>query len=149
MFDCSDPAPGTTVWSSSARVLVDQGVFVSSHALDRFREHHPRAGFRGSLASISCSDEVEPGLIAPFLRRRLEAVRDRYFIVADRLGTWVVTRNRRADGLPWFAVTYLRFDAHQQAVAERLLGGVSSRLSASDARGVCLIDESLLDWSAR
>lgn len=101
--------------------LVEQGVWVSRHALDRVREHHPNAGVRGALALLARADEVAAGFIAPFLDRRLEDVRDRYLIAADRKGCFVIVRAGGSGRLPWTMITYLRFDAHQEDVASRLL----------------------------
>lgn len=106
--------------------IVEQGVYVTQHALQRLRLHHPSAGVRGALALLSRAEEVAPRLIAPFLGRGPDAVRDRYFVSACRRGVFVVARGRREGGFPWVLVTYLRFGPHQQLVAERLLGVTSS-----------------------
>lgn len=103
-------------------VVVEQGVYVTRHARQRLQLHHPNAGIRVALALLARADEVEPGLIAPFLGRGLDAVRDRYFVSACRRGVFVVARGRLEGGFPWVLVTYLRFGPHQQAVAEQLLG---------------------------
>lgn len=103
-------------------VVVEQGVYVSPHALQRLQLHHPKAGVRGALALLSRAEEVEPGLIAPFLGRGLNAVRDRYFVSACRRGVFVIAKGRHEGGFPWALVTYLRFGPHQQSVAEQLLG---------------------------
>lgn len=104
------------------RSLVDEGVYVSGHALERLREHHPNVGVRGALALLARAQEVEPGFIAPFLGRPLEAVRDRYLISADRRGVFVIVPGPEGASFPWTARTYLRFGPYQQAVAEQLLG---------------------------
>lgn len=116
-------ASGRRDASQPHSILVDQGVWVSPHALDRVREHHPNAGVRGALALLTRAQEVEPGLIAPFLGRRLEAVRDRYLISADRCGAFVIVRAADDAHFRWTMRTYLRFDAHQEAVAAQLLDG--------------------------
>lgn len=103
-------------------VVVEQGVYVSRRALRRLQLRHPRTGVRGALALLSRAEEVEPGLIAPFLGRGLNAVRDRCLVSACRRGVFVVARGRLDGGLPWVLVLYLRFGAPPQAVAERLLG---------------------------
>lgn len=102
--------------------VVEQGVYVTLHARQRLQLHHPNAGIRGALALLARAEEVEAGLIAPFLGRRLDAVRDRYFVSACRRGVFVVARGRLEGGFPWALVTYLRFGPYQQAVAEQLLG---------------------------
>lgn len=102
--------------------LVDEGVYVSLHAPERLREHHPNVGVRGTLALLSRAREVEPGFIAPFLGRSLDGVRDRYFVSGDHRGVFVIAPSRKVGPSPWTAVTYLRFAPHQQAVAEQLLG---------------------------
>lgn len=104
-------------------VVVEQGVYVSPHALQRLRLHHPKAGVRGALALLSRAQAVEPGLIAPFLGRGLNAVRDRYFVSACRRGVFVVAKSRHEGAFPWALVTYLRFGPHQQSEAARILGG--------------------------
>lgn len=108
--------------SQPLSTIVQQSLWVSRHALERLREHHPKAGVRGALALLTLAQEVEPGFIAPFLGRRLEAVRDRYLISADRGGVFVVVRAPEGARFPWTVVTYLRFGDNQQAVAVRLLG---------------------------
>jgi hypothetical protein len=102
--------------------LVEEGVYVSPHALDRLREHHPNVGVRGALTLLAYAQEVESGLIAPFLGRSLNAVRDRYLVSCDRRGVFVIAVSRSAGPSPWTAVTYLRFGPYQQSVAEQLLG---------------------------
>lgn len=99
---------------------VVEGVFLSEHLLERVREHHPRAGVRGGLALLERATEVEPGLVAPLLGRRLESTNSRYLVAYDRRGVFVIepTPDRP---FPWTGVTYLRFGAYQQEVAERLL----------------------------
>lgn len=102
--------------------LVEEGIYVSPHALDRLREHHPNVGVRGALALLARAQEVESAFIAPFLGRPLEAVRDRYLVSFDRRGVFVVAPSRTQGPSPWTARTYLRFGPYQQAVAEQLLG---------------------------
>jgi hypothetical protein len=106
----------------SSPSIIDDGVYVTGHALDRLREHHPRAGVRGALALLGRAEEIQPGLAAAFLGRSLDAVRDRYFLSADRRGIFAVAPSYEGRSFPWALVTYLRFGAHQQEVAERLMG---------------------------
>ncbi|MBM4367834.1 MAG: hypothetical protein FJ102_16595 [Deltaproteobacteria bacterium] len=107
---------------ASSPSIVDEGVYVTPHALDRLREHHPNAGVRGALALLARAQEVEAGLAAAFLGRSLDGVRDRYFMSADRRGIFAVARSYEGRSFPWALVTYLRFGPHQQDVAERLMG---------------------------
>ena len=102
--------------------VVADGVFVTFHARERLRLHHPNAGVRGALALLDRSTEVEPGFIAPFIGRRAETLQDRYFVATDRSGVFVVARSFEGGTFPWALVTYLRFGQYQQEVAERLLG---------------------------
>lgn len=102
--------------------VVEQGVYVTHHAVDRLRLHHPNVGIRGTLALLTKAEEVEPGFIAPFLARSLAGVGDRYFISACRRGVFVVVPGRQGGSFPWALVTYLRFGSYQRDVAEQLLG---------------------------
>lgn len=99
--------------------VVEQGVYVTSHALERLRIHHPRV--RGVLCLLAKAEEVEPGFIAPLLGRPLEAVRDRYFLSADGWGVFVLAPARSGGPSMWVLVTYLRFGPYQREVARRLL----------------------------
>ena len=125
------PSPQTQPWSptqrdsgsraTSKRVAVEE-VYVSEHALGRLRQHHPSVGIRGTLALLMAATEIEPGMAAAFLGRSLEAVRDRYFLSADRRGIFTLARSFEGRGFKWVIITYLRFGQYQQEVAERLLG---------------------------
>lgn len=95
-------------------------VFVTSHAQERAHEHYPNMGVRGILTLLRRSIEVEGGTIAPLLGRSLEAVRDRYFLTADRRGILVVKAADRPGWAPWVLITYLRFGETQAATAKRL-----------------------------
>lgn len=101
--------------------ILDEGVYVTRHALDRLHEHHPNAGVRGALSLLASSIEIEPGLAAAFLGRSLNGVRDRYFMSADRRGIFAVTPNREGQTFPWVLITWLRFGAYQQEVARRIM----------------------------
>lgn len=94
---------------------------MTRHALQRLQEHHAHIGFRGALGFFSRAVEVEGAIIAPFLGRRLEDVRDRYYVTHDGMGVFVVVRARQSDKRPWVIVTYVRFGDYQRSVAQRLL----------------------------
>ncbi len=113
---------GACSHASPSRMVVEQGVFVTSHAVERLREHHPRVGIRGTLALLARATEIEQGLAATFLGRSLAGVRDRYFLSADRRGIFAVARSFEGSSFHWVLVTYLRFGNYQQEVAERLMG---------------------------
>lgn len=101
--------------------LLNEGVYVTRHALDRLREHYPDTGIRGALRLLERATGIDPGLAAAFLGRSPNGVRDRYFMSADRRGIFTVAHSREGCSFPWALVTYLRFSAYQQEVANRLM----------------------------
>lgn len=102
--------------------LVDQGVWVSAHALERVRVHHPHTDVWGVLALLARAEAVTAGFVAPLLGRRLEDVRDGYLVSPDRRGCFVVAASTVRARFPWTLITYLRFFEYQTQVATRLLG---------------------------
>jgi para-aminobenzoate synthetase len=100
--------------------ILDQGVFISRHTLERLREHYPRIGVRGALDLLGQANEEEGAFIAAFLGRSIKEVQDRYFVTADCQGVFVIARGRKEGDLPWQTVTYLRFGAYQQEIARKL-----------------------------
>ena len=106
--------------SASGRAVVDAGLYITGHATERFRKHHPHADWRMGLRCVASAVEVSQGAIAPLIGRSVKAVPDRYFLTADRQGVWVVAPGRPGASRPWSAVTYLRFQAYQKQLAERL-----------------------------
>jgi hypothetical protein len=102
--------------------IVDDGVFVTRHALERLQLHHPCSNYHDALRLLGAAQEMEAGLAAPFLGRSLAGVQDRYWMASDRRGIFVVVRNRTQGSFPWVLITYLRFGPYQQAVAVRLFG---------------------------
>lgn len=117
----SEGSSGQSHARDGLSTVVEQGVYVTGHALDRLRLHHPRVGVRGALALLAEAREVEPGIIAPFLGRSLEGVRDRYFLSACGWGAFVLAASRSAGRSKWVLITYLRFGPYQHEVAQRLL----------------------------
>lgn len=100
-------------------------VWVSRHAADRIREHHPHAGVNGCRALLAIASPVQPEVVAGLLGRSLEGVRDRYLVAADRRGVFVVAAYSEAtrpgsDALPETLVTYVRLSPSQVEAAVRL-----------------------------
>lgn len=95
-------------------------VWVSNHAMERLHELHPSCGVVGACRLLSEAEEVAPEAVAPLLGRRLAAVRDRYFLAADRRGVFVVQRFPNESVRGWTLVTFLRFGPQQTACASRL-----------------------------
>ena len=120
-MDHTERTSGLSRTRDRLSTVVEQGVYVTRHALDRLRIHLPRVGVRGALALLALADEVEPGFIAPFLGRTLTGVGDHYFVTACRNGVFVVAPARLDGPSRWALVTYLRFGPYQREVALRLL----------------------------
>ena len=92
-------------------------LFLSRHATDRVREHHPNARIRGTLAMLNRAEEIESGTAAGLMGRKPGETPDRYFLAFDRRGIFVIARGNY---MPWTLVTYVRLGDSQQEVALRL-----------------------------
>lgn len=92
-------------------------VFITRHALDRYREVWPGIGIRGVLRKLARSECIDRQIVAPFLGRRLEAVRDEYWLAHDLTGLFVIVECPVRGP---YVVTFIRFGAKQREVAARL-----------------------------
>lgn len=97
-------------------------VFVTRHAQERLREHHPYAGVRGALAMLSRSTEVSGGVVAGLLHRSIEATQDYYYLSEDYSGIFVLVWSREGAESEMTMITYIRLMPSQQAEARRLWG---------------------------
>jgi hypothetical protein len=66
-------------------------LFVTAHALDRVRAHHPGIGVRGVLLMLADSEQIEGGALQGLLDRQESAARDAYFLAPDRWGLTTAT----------------------------------------------------------
>lgn len=100
-------------------------VWVTTHALDRLREHYPGIGVRGARTLVDASRWLEPGEVSGFLQRSTTACRDHYWLSPDLGGIFVVADGRTAllTDRRWSLVTYLRLTPAQQDQALHLWGG--------------------------
>lgn len=92
-------------------------VQITRHALERLACHHPDVDVDSARALVSASFEVDRSVAAGLLFRRMESTRDVYLLTPDRRGLLVLVPKR---GGRLVLITYLRFQASQVAVAERL-----------------------------
>jgi len=88
--------------------------FISTHTLERLREHYPAIGFRGARQMIEESTPMDPALVAAILQRSMERVRDHYRRTPRGDGIFVIVK--RDNG--WAAVTYLRLSPSQVQLLE-------------------------------
>lgn len=100
--------------------VVDDGVHVSVHALDRLREHHRDADRAQILGLLARATELAPETTQQVLGFRRLATSHRFFVAQDARGAFVVGRNDRCP-CPWVVKTYLRFDARQRRIAVSLV----------------------------
>lgn len=92
-------------------------IYVSRHAKARAQEVWSCIGVRGIRRMLPESFEVDRGLAASFLGRRLEDVCDTYLMAPDLKGLFVIIPG---DGRGPVVVTFIRFGAKQREVAARL-----------------------------
>lgn len=87
---------------------------VSHHAIDRYREHHPRATKEDLLEALRPGVEVDP-LVAwqALCRRGSPPSGERYVLPIDFTGLFVVAPPRQVGWTPT-VVTYLRFSPSQR-----------------------------------
>lgn len=83
-------------------------LYVTRHAVERLGEHHADADLALAASLLAAAVEIDPGLAAGLVRRRLEGVQDHYLLTADGRGMFVVARARPELGPAWVVVTYLR-----------------------------------------
>lgn len=101
----------------------DSDVWVTRHALERLELHYPGVVAHSARGILGKSAELDAGAVLPVLGRRTSKTNNtRYFLPPDRRGLLVVepeTRNIER-GMPWVLVTYLRLEASQQHLVDRL-----------------------------
>ncbi len=97
-----------------------RNTFVTHHALDRLRECAPWADLADALSAVGSADLVDPGVAAAFTGRNRPDPGSTYLLESERRGLFVVVPSDRPQGRLWVAVTFLRFGAHQQALARDL-----------------------------
>jgi len=92
---------------------------VTTHALDRYREHHPEAEEGDLLAAITAIGTVslDPALARTMCGRptdhdRWKKDEDSYVLAADRCGIFVVVHGHTV-------ITYLRFEQQQEDFAHK------------------------------
>ena len=83
---------------------------VTSHALDRFREHHPEARAYEGAESYEASVEVPVGVVEAMLARHPGTSTGTYFLTKDHRGILVVENGA--------ILTYLRLGNAQREFAE-------------------------------
>jgi hypothetical protein len=92
-------------------------IYVSRHAKARAQEVWPCIGVRGIRRMLVETFEVDRGLAASFLGRRLEDVADIYRVAPDLTGLFVIIRG---DWRGPVVVTFIRFGPEQRRVAAGL-----------------------------
>ncbi len=84
---------------------------ITTHAIDRYRVHHPEAERPDVLAAFQAGREEPPALIRELLgRRRALTPTDRYVSAPDGAGVFVF------DAAGGVVITYLRLQPSQRAV---------------------------------
>ncbi len=92
-------------------------MYVSQHALQRYRIHHPAADADAALLAVNAGEPLARELAAQLLGRHTPGGErtEHFVLVPDRKGVFVVSLDR-----PPSLVTYLRFGPAQEALALRL-----------------------------
>lgn len=93
-------------------------IYVTRHAVDRYRLHHPGADWRDVLDGWDRGTDLEPETASALAGRAWSRRGSWYRLTSNRRGLLVVTRSCRRDGAPFILKTYLRFLESQQRFAE-------------------------------
>lgn len=87
-------------------------MYITPHALDRYRLHHPRADIRDVLVAVRWGTPETPAFAQAITGRRREDPSCAYVVAPDSRGMFVI--HKENDTL----ITYLPFLPRQQAIAK-------------------------------
>lgn len=88
---------------------------VNGHAIDRYRIHHPDATREDVLDAFRSGIQIDAGVSASLVGRNWTSKGSRYVLASDFRGLFVSTTSCAPERI----VTYLRFEAQQEAFARK------------------------------
>lgn len=112
---------------SLAELLNRRAIYITHHALERFREHDPAAqSWRDMIDPLYRTTEVDPDVARSLLQRHVAprgVAVGRYFLAHDHRGIFAAAPpdpQRNHGHTQLVIVTYLRFSPSQQELVDRL-----------------------------
>lgn len=98
---------------------LESGPFITRHALERFQQHFPGAGFRFMLFDIKDGFAIDSQMAALLTGRRPPRAQSKsQYILSSRKQGIHVLEPSQADKMKNVVVTYLRLPLEQQQFAE-------------------------------
>jgi hypothetical protein len=116
-------------------------LFWTQHAIDRYREHHPRAAGDDLIRAVTAGTEESAGLVASLLGRQQPRTRDCAYVRAeDSRGIFILV----VIGAGVQVRTYIRLSDHQRAVVvgETATGSVAHAARRREALKLLAVDVS-------
>lgn len=102
----------------AGQAVVDEGVYITHHTLQRMLQVYDRVGFTGARNILSRATELDRDLVAALLARSSSACLDRYLLCDEQQGIFVVCENEPDRRGRWFVKTFLRLgDAQRRVLA--------------------------------